>query len=188
VLDASPVDIYLVDDDVQLKALNTRRLADFGGAEHSYGVRFGEILNCVNSKAAGCGRSKACKNCVIRGSVNDAIHSKQSFRKKTRFAYESDGTEKNAFLMITATPFAFNGKPEALLCVEDISDMIALQGLIPICASCKSVRDSSNYWHSLEAYLSDHSDGDLTHTFCDPCLEKLYPDEDDSDDDVVTKV
>jgi AmiR/NasT family two-component response regulator len=50
-----------------------------------------------------------------------------------------------------------------------------LSGLIPICASCKQVRDDKGYWQSVEKYLADHSDIDFTHGICPECAKKLYP-------------
>ncbi len=51
-----------------------------------------------------------------------------------------------------------------------------LRGFIPICASCKQVRDDKGYWKQIERYISEHSDADFTHTICPDCSKKLYPD------------
>lgn len=50
-----------------------------------------------------------------------------------------------------------------------------LSGLIPICASCKKIRDDNGYWHQLELYISHHSDADFSHGICPDCMRKLYP-------------
>jgi response regulator RpfG family c-di-GMP phosphodiesterase len=50
-----------------------------------------------------------------------------------------------------------------------------LSGLIPICASCKQVRDDKGFWQSVEKYLADHSDLDFTHGICPDCAKRLYP-------------
>jgi PAS domain S-box-containing protein len=52
-----------------------------------------------------------------------------------------------------------------------------LRGLLPICAYCKSIRDDSGEWHSLESYIHDHSKTDFTHGICPDCREKYFPDE-----------
>ena len=44
-----------------------------------------------------------------------------------------------------------------------------LQGLLPICAWCRNVRDDGNYWQSVEAYISRHSSARFTHTICPSC-------------------
>lgn len=50
-----------------------------------------------------------------------------------------------------------------------------LSGLLPICASCKSIRDSEQKWHPLEKYVSEHCDASFTHGMCPVCLAKYYP-------------
>ena len=47
-----------------------------------------------------------------------------------------------------------------------------LQGLIPICAWCKKVRDDRNYWQQVEQYVSDHSEARFTHSICPDCRAK----------------
>jgi AmiR/NasT family two-component response regulator len=51
-----------------------------------------------------------------------------------------------------------------------------LSGLLPICASCKKIRDDKGYWQQVEVYIQDHSEAEFTHGFCPDCLAKLYPD------------
>jgi hypothetical protein len=50
-----------------------------------------------------------------------------------------------------------------------------LRGLLPICASCKKIRDDAGYWNHLETYVSAHSAAKFTHGVCPECAEKLYP-------------
>lgn len=49
-----------------------------------------------------------------------------------------------------------------------------LSGLLPICASCKKIRDDKGYWSQIEAYIKDHSEADFTHSICPECAKKLY--------------
>ena len=50
-----------------------------------------------------------------------------------------------------------------------------LSGLLPICASCKKIRDDGGYWRQIEAYIRDHSEADFSHGICPDCARKLYP-------------
>ena len=50
-----------------------------------------------------------------------------------------------------------------------------LEGLLPICASCKRIRDDDGKWQKLEKYLIEHSEADFTHTICPDCKDELYP-------------
>ncbi|MEW6221019.1 MAG: response regulator [Thermodesulfobacteriota bacterium] len=51
-----------------------------------------------------------------------------------------------------------------------------LSGLLPICASCKRIRDDQGYWQQIECYIRDHSEADFSHGICPDCVRKLYPD------------
>ncbi len=50
-----------------------------------------------------------------------------------------------------------------------------LRGFLPICASCKKIRDDNGYWTQVEVYISDHSDTEFSHGICPDCARKLYP-------------
>ncbi len=56
-----------------------------------------------------------------------------------------------------------------------LSDVKVLRGLIPICASCKKIRDDQGYWNQVEEYISEHSEAHFTHGICPDCAQKLYP-------------
>lgn len=57
-----------------------------------------------------------------------------------------------------------------------LSEIKTLSGLIPICASCKKVRDDQGYWNQIEVFVRDRSDAEFSHSICPDCVEKLYPD------------
>jgi hypothetical protein len=51
-----------------------------------------------------------------------------------------------------------------------------LSGLLPICASCKKIRDDTGYWNQIEVYIQTHSEAEFSHSICPACAKKLYPD------------
>lgn len=57
-----------------------------------------------------------------------------------------------------------------------LSKVKKLSGLIPICASCKKIRDDNGYWNQIESYIRSRSDADFSHGICPECADKLYPD------------
>lgn len=57
-----------------------------------------------------------------------------------------------------------------------LKEVETLRGLLPICASCKSIRDDKGYWSTIEEYFSCRSSVDFSHTLCPECLQMLYPD------------
>jgi len=59
---------------------------------------------------------------------------------------------------------------------ETLSKVRTLSGLLPICASCKKIRDDKGYWQKLETFVHEHSNAEFSHSMCPDCMEKLYPD------------
>jgi hypothetical protein len=55
------------------------------------------------------------------------------------------------------------------------SEIKTLSGLLPICASCKKIRDDQGYWSQIEGYISSHSEATFSHSICPDCAKKLYP-------------
>ena len=51
-----------------------------------------------------------------------------------------------------------------------------LTGLLPICSSCKKIRNDAGYWDEIEKYIVEHSEADFTHGICRDCIKELYPD------------
>lgn len=50
-----------------------------------------------------------------------------------------------------------------------------LQGILPICARCKKIRDDKGYWNQVEEYICDHSEAEFSHSLCPVCMRDLYP-------------
>ena len=59
---------------------------------------------------------------------------------------------------------------------DSLSQVRTLHGLIPICSSCKNIRDDKGYWKQIELYIRDHSEAEFSHSVCPDCANKLYPD------------
>jgi PAS domain S-box-containing protein len=51
-----------------------------------------------------------------------------------------------------------------------------IRGLLPICASCKKIRDGEGEWHEIEQFLGSHTEAQLSHTICTACARKEHPD------------
>lgn len=72
-------------------------------------------------------------------------------------------------------------KTEALLrernaeLTSALADVKTLHGMLPICCSCKKIRDDKNYWHQVESYISERSNAEFTHGYCPDCVKKYFP-------------
>jgi hypothetical protein len=58
---------------------------------------------------------------------------------------------------------------------EALQNVKTLTGFLPICANCKKIRDDEGYWQQIEEYIMSHSEVDFTHSICNECVKKLYP-------------
>ncbi len=59
-----------------------------------------------------------------------------------------------------------------------LSEVKQLKSFLPICTTCKKIRDDKGYWNRIEKYIQDHTDTQFSHSICPECSEKLYGDED----------
>jgi hypothetical protein len=82
------------------------------------------------------------------------------------------------FVAVTMLTFGF-----VLMCNDRFNSELAealgrvktLSGLLPICSSCKSIRDDHGYWQQIEGYVEQHSDAEFSHSICPGCAKALYP-------------
>lgn len=66
-------------------------------------------------------------------------------------------------------------KELAVRVAEALADLKVLRGLLPICSSCRMVRDDEGYWKEIETFIHEHSEASFSHGVCPGCAKKLYP-------------
>ena len=57
-----------------------------------------------------------------------------------------------------------------------LDNIKTLEGLLPMCANCKNIRDNDGYWQQVEVYIRQHSNAKFSHSICPECAHQLYPD------------
>jgi len=98
-------------------------------------------------------------------------------------AYSDDETLQKAKV---TKPYGYITKPfneRELHIVTEIAlyrhktekELKVLRGILPICASCKKIRDDKGYWAQIESYIREHSEAEFSHSLCPDCAKKLYP-------------
>jgi len=177
-LDAVPSIIIITDEDVRVLYRNASARDLFKG-DKIYKTRAGEAMNCINAGASpgGCGRGPVCSHCVVRSSVNSAFAGMNVRRAAGEARIFTKGRALTIPILVSASILKFNGVPRALVALEDISELMELRSLLPICCSCKRIRTVDNKWQDIETYIGEHSPQlSLTHGICPACMKKLYPD------------
>jgi PAS domain-containing protein len=177
VLDAIPSPIFVVDDDIRIMAANdaaSQMLSD--DPELIIRTRTGEALSCIHSAetAEGCGKAERCRECIIRNSVFQCIQGRHVVRNKAIMdVVTADGVSR-IYLVVTAAPLDYQGKNLAVLTLADISELMELRAILPICANCKKIRNEDEYWESVEHYFKEHLDVDFSHGLCPECARSLF--------------
>lgn len=106
------------------------------------------------------------------GTVIDVSLKASSLRDKSGAISESISVWRD----ITKRKRAENEREEAMIELQKaLSDVNVLSGLLPMCASCKKIRDDKGYWKQIEQYISDHSEAEFSHGICPDCVKELYP-------------
>ena len=172
-----PIIAFVVDEDVRVKATNLEAKKVIDSSLGIYDKRGGEVLKCVNSTthASGCGHSLECKNCIIRNSIGKAKEGSKTFRQQSVLKFKKATGDILFHALITSTPFSYNEENLFLLMIENVTELMALKNLIPICSLCKKIRDDDDYWTSVEVYFNTYISVDFTHSLCPECIVELYP-------------
>jgi DNA repair exonuclease SbcCD ATPase subunit len=58
---------------------------------------------------------------------------------------------------------------------QALDNVKTLRGLLPICSTCKKIRDDRGLWNRIEGYIAEHSEAELSHGICPTCLKELDP-------------
>lgn len=177
-IDAIPWPVFVVEEDVRIVDVNTAGQSMLHpGDGPVFRQRAGEALGCIHATDSpeGCGRGPFCPDCVVRNSVNEALDGIRVVRRQAAMQLVANGKTEEIRALVTAAPFAFQEHKLAMLILEDISELVALRGLLPICAWCKRVRDDNDYWQQLEIYLRDHLEMTFSHALCPDCMTRFFP-------------
>jgi len=114
-----------------------------------------------------------------------------ALRKQTRIIHQHPHENQTRVEEIVASP-VFDDNGTVNYVVEEIRDITellnlkeiveymkneikVLRGLIPICASCKKVRDDEGYWIQVEMYMEERTGAEFTHSICPECVPKYFP-------------
>jgi PAS domain-containing protein len=181
VVDTIPSAIFVVDDGFNIIDLNPAATKLFKLKSDATLHRLcGQVLHCKHAMVSkgGCGTTKVCPECVFRNSVESACMGEKTHKKKYKMNIELDGKYLDLHLLVTTSPFEYEGEKFVLMAIEDITELVTLKRLLPICSRCKKIRNDDGYWEAVADYLRKYADLDFTHSICPECAHKLYPDMD----------
>ncbi len=108
---------------------------------------------------------------VLTGNDDDniAILSVQKGAQDYLVKGKTDGV-----LLWRAIRYAIERQKLLMQIEHSTKEIKTLQGFLPICASCKKIRDDQGYWTKIETYISEHSGAEFSHGLCPDCAGNLY--------------
>lgn len=175
-------------DAITLQDLQGNILAWNNGAEKMYGYSESEALSMNILQLVPQDKKEETEQYLKRIASGNIIESFETQR------ISKSGNLLDVWLIVTCLKDA-SGSIDSIATTErDIThiknelrakekEVKILRGFLPICASCKEIRDVQGFWHQIESYIRDHSEAEFTHSICPKCSKKLYPElyEDEND-------
>lgn len=104
--------------------------------------------------------------CAVDTKENKWVSPSESLLRTVKDAVE-------AHLALVAAMEELDKKNQEL--EHTLGEIKTLRGLLPMCASCKKIRDDQGYWRQIELYIEAHSEAQFSHGICPECAKKLYP-------------
>jgi PAS domain S-box-containing protein len=180
--------LYVLDDIGNITFMNPEAERLLGWSQEE--LRNKTPHNIIHGHSAG-GKKLSLEECPIF----KVVRTGDKFHSTDEIFIRKDGT---AFpVSVLSSPIMDNGKIIASITafrnitdrkriesdreklIEDLQQAMSkvklLSGFIPICASCKKIRDDKGYWNQIESYIRDHSEAEFSHGICPDCAKKLYP-------------
>jgi len=92
----------------------------------------------------------------------------------------ADGDIQGASIILRDITERKRQERERLRLIDELKEALrrvkTLNGLLPICSSCKKIRNDGGYWEQVETYIRSRSNAEFTHGICPDCVRQLYPD------------
>jgi diguanylate cyclase (GGDEF)-like protein len=123
--DVIPSMLLIVDKDTRVVHLNAAAKKMYStGMLQAYPESSGAIMSCVHATETpgGCGSTKSCRSCVIRSTAKEASQGKKLYRQEAKMEVVHESGVRDAYIMITASPFMYENESLVLLIMEDVTE------------------------------------------------------------------
>jgi hypothetical protein len=166
-----PYPLLVLDDEMRLCSHNGAAEQLLSESERQrVGRKCGEVLQCLHALRADdcCGHTEHCPTCAVRNSAVQAQREQATVQARVSIQRGPD-PDQLVHMLLTAVGFTHDGRRRALVMLQDIPELAAFAGLIPVCAVCHKMRDEAGEWHDLAPYLYQRFDLAVMHSLCPEC-------------------
>lgn len=122
-----------------------------------------------------CGRCWFIAGTMCGGKISGTFAEKYGSCTKCDVYAEAVGGDKAKELKELVISLIHSLRLKQVALKDALAEVKVLSGFLPICASCKNIRDDRGYWNKIEAYILERSEVEFTHGICPECAKKLYP-------------
>jgi len=188
ILDALHASIVVIGSNFRIVETN-RAARDLGGRnrEEVIGRKCHEVLHASEKPCADEGAACPLQTVMATGRSVRYVHQHRTGAGKVRWEEICAAPIKDERGRPIYMVEELNDISEVLQTKEIVqqlaSEVHTLRGILPLCAKCKSVRNDDGYWETVEVYISQHSEAEITHGICPDCAKKLYPEYFDAQED-----
>ena len=113
---------------------------------------------------------------VVKGSryFGTLAHDLPALRERTALALRDGRGLREAWMLVSGSPIEHAGVRHALVTLEDVTELVRARSLLPMCAHCRRLRSDDHYWMTVEEYLKEHHDVDVSHGLCLDCARDVH--------------
>jgi PAS domain S-box-containing protein len=180
ILEAIRQPVLVIDHDYRIIAANSAACSKFSNS-----------LNHIVGECCFQTTHKMQRPCWQDGEIECPAKAAFELRRQATVIHKHNSAGKTFFEEIVASP-VFDDHGEITFVVEELRDITelinakeindylkeeveTLRGILPICSSCKKIRNDKGYWEQVDIYIHDRTGVDFSHSVCPVCFRKLYP-------------
>jgi len=167
--------MYICSPDFRVEFMNPAMINKIGydaTGEHCFQTIYG-----LDKKCPWCIHEKVQKGEYVTTEIDNPKDGRTYNVSHSPIFHKNDSISKmTIFRDITQRKLLEEEREKLIEELKNASDQVKqLSGLLPICASCKKIKDDKGYWRQIESYIRDHSEAEFSHGICPECVKKLYP-------------
>ena len=168
--------MYICSPDFRVEFMNTAMINKIGydaTGEHCFQTIYG-----LDEKCPWCIHEKVQKGEYVTTEIVNPKDGRTYNVSHSPIFHNNDSISKmTIFRDITQRKLIEEEREKLIKELKNVLDQVKqLSGMLPICSSCKMIRDDKGYWSQIESYIRDHSEAEFSHSICPECAKKLYPD------------
>jgi hypothetical protein len=174
-LDALPSPAFIMGADAAvLEANRSARLWLGDGAGSALGLPPGDVLHCIfpHDSRGACGTTELCPSCGLRRSIEAVLAGRPAPRRVAHMTLRTAERAEDHWFLVSASRLALEGRDLVLVVLEDVSQLVELRELLPLCPGCGAQREATDPLAQARSFLRRHPDFLLADELCAECRQR----------------